>query len=599
MSANRPKVKQQKKSVAAEAEQVKSQLNLNESLADLVKKIRKEHGPEAVQTADRVQPVKRLPTGLVKLDKIIRGGWPMGRVVEVWGPQCVAPDTLVLRADLAWVRADSLKSGDALVTLDEYPLNGRGSKRKMRIGVVTNASVRTANRVRVRTSAGDLVVSDEHPFLWKGAARRKGNNSIPAGKDWKQAGRLESGDTVAFWCAPWSTDNSAAWLAGMYDGEGSVSRGRIGIAQREGFLWNEIVEEHKRRGFMFNHKPKGLSSAGNVIMHGVTDNVLKAMEVVGTIRPRRLNQTKLWDGWKAPSGNAVVYAIKKLGQGDVVTLTTTTGTLVTNGFPTHNSAGKSTLMFRSIAAIQKADPKSRIAYFDLENTFDTEWAVKCGITLNRLLHVKAVTAERAGDLLLRLVRDNWTMVIVDSLVELIPKDVLEKETGKATYAPVANVLSALLPKVVVLQSNSPTVVVMVNQVRDLIGWFLGKGKKSPGGNALYHIDSLKLRVQRKEPIWGSLLSPGWAKHLEQIGIMKPKPKKEYGYVMAIKVVKSKVSREGEMCLLPVLFDIGIVEEAVRDEATTGVSAAGPAAGGSGAVGGKPTAQSGGAAGSAK
>jgi recombination protein RecA len=224
------------------------------------------------------------------------------------------------------------------------------------------------------------------------------------------------------------------------------------------------------------------------------------------------------------------------------------------------SAGKSTLIFFIIAAIQKADPKARVAYFDLENTFDKAWAARCGIILERLVVVKAMTAERAGDLLLLMVRDKWDMVVVDSVVELIPASVLEKETGKATYAPVANVLSALLPKVVVLQSNSPTVVVLTNQVRDNIGFFLGKGTKSPGGNALFHMDSLKLRVQRKEPITGVLIDPTLQKHLDTIGIKSPKPKKEYGYIMAIKVVKSKVSREKEMCLLPVLFDIGIIEE---------------------------------------
>ena len=245
------------------------------------------------------------------------------------------------------------------------------------------------------------------------------------------------------------------------------------------------------------------------------------------------------------------------------------------------SAGKTMLLMRTVAVLQAANPKARIVYFDLENTFDKAWASKFGVNLQRLFVVKAVPAERAGDLLLRVIRDKWDMAIVDSVVEMIPEKVLGKDTGQQTYAPVATVLSALLPKVVVLQSNSPTIVILVNQVRDNIGFFLGKGTKSPGGNALYHLDSLKLRVQRKEPITGALLTPALEKRLTEYGVAKILPKKDYGYVMAIKVVKSKVSKEKEFCLLPVLFDIGIVEEAIQGATTSGKPASGAAAGATG------------------
>lgn len=224
------------------------------------------------------------------------------------------------------------------------------------------------------------------------------------------------------------------------------------------------------------------------------------------------------------------------------------------------SAGKSSLVFKVVGHVQRMNPGARIAYYDLENTYDKAWARRCGADPARLLRVGAVSAEEAGDLLLRMVRDKWDMVIVDSLVELIPESVLEKETGKQTYAPVANVLSSLLPKVVVLQSSSPTIVILINQVRDMIGFTMGKGKKAPGGNALYHLDSIRLRLQRKEPITGALVEDSWLKLLKAVGINKIRPKENYGYTLAIKVVKSKVSREGAQCRLPVLFDIGILNE---------------------------------------
>lgn len=243
-------------------------------------------------------------------------------------------------------------------------------------------------------------------------------------------------------------------------------------------------------------------------------------------------------------------------------------TITAGGWPTGRiievwgpqSAGKSTLMYRTIAACQQANPKARVAYFDLENTFVETWAAKCGVDTKRMLRIGAMTAEEAGELLLKMVRNKWDMVIVDSVVELLPERELKKKVGEQSYAIVATVLSYLLPKIVVLQSSSPTVVLLVNQVRDKIGFFLGAGAKSPGGHALFHLDSLKLRVQRKEPITGALLDPTLTKIVEGMGL-KVKPKKEYGYVMAIRVVKSKVSREKEECRVPVIFGHGIVDGA--------------------------------------
>lgn len=240
------------------------------------------------------------------------------------------------------------------------------------------------------------------------------------------------------------------------------------------------------------------------------------------------------------------------------------------------SAGKTTLLMRAIAALQKANPKARVAYFDLENTYDEPWAVKCGVNTKRLLRIGAMAAEEAGELLVKMVRDKWDMAIVDSVVELLPGKELERKVEEQSYAVVAGVLSRLLPKIVVLQSSSPTILLLVNQVRDKIGFFLGHAAKSPGGHAMFHLDSLKLRVQRKEPILGSMLTKRMAK---AAGIEHAKAGKKYGFEMAIKVVKSKVSREGEECRVPVLFDLGIYQEADwHEEKPSDPSADGPGAG---------------------
>jgi recombination protein RecA len=203
------------------------------------------------------------------------------------------------------------------------------------------------------------------------------------------------------------------------------------------------------------------------------------------------------------------------------------------------SAGKSSVLFGAIAAIQRDDPKAKIAYFDLENTYDATWAAQLGVATDKIVRVGAMYAEHVGDLVVAMVRRQWTLVAIDSIVGLLPGKELERSLDTATPGILAMMLSRILPKVIVLQGQSPTILVLVNQVRDNIGFMFGAGTKSPGGHALEHFDSLKVRVQRKDPI--------------------KKGDKQIGYEMALRVLKSKVGVEGRSCVVDFLWGKGFVE----------------------------------------
>lgn len=210
-------------------------------------------------------------------------------------------------------------------------------------------------------------------------------------------------------------------------------------------------------------------------------------------------------------------------------------------------AGKSSLVYKTIAACQKKKD-AKIAYFDLENTYDESWAIRCGVDPERLEHIAAIAAEDVEILLLRMIRHKWDMAIIDSVVEMLSEKDLKRAATDPKVGALATVLSNLLPKIVVLQSVSPTVVLLVNQVRDKIGFFMGSGKKAPGGNVLYHLDSIRLEVKRKEFIYDK------------------KGKKRLGYIGAIKVVKSKVSEEQAECRFYISFKKGLVDTEEEVEA---------------------------------
>ena len=80
---------------------------------------------------------------------------------------CPDPDTRILKADLTWIRAGDLKMGEELVAFDET-----GKDRKYRTAKVSSAHVIQKPKFLVKTSLGEIVVSEKHPFLVRMGVRQ-------------------------------------------------------------------------------------------------------------------------------------------------------------------------------------------------------------------------------------------------------------------------------------------------------------------------------------------------------------------------------------------------------------------------------------------
>lgn len=65
-----------------------------------LKEINKQYGNGSVMFLDDQSIVKidRIPSGSVKLDKILGGGYPVGRVIEIYGPESSGKSTMALQA---------------------------------------------------------------------------------------------------------------------------------------------------------------------------------------------------------------------------------------------------------------------------------------------------------------------------------------------------------------------------------------------------------------------------------------------------------------------------------------------------------------------
>lgn len=73
---------------------------MSKKIDDAILSIEKKFGKGTLQTfsEERDYTIKRSPTGSINLDIITGGGWPKGRIIEIYGPESSGKSTLVLHA---------------------------------------------------------------------------------------------------------------------------------------------------------------------------------------------------------------------------------------------------------------------------------------------------------------------------------------------------------------------------------------------------------------------------------------------------------------------------------------------------------------------
>jgi hypothetical protein len=281
--------------------------------------------------------------------------YPECRYREFWlKDYCVAPYTKVLTANMEWKRADELVVGEDLIGCNEDA--AQSPKTKAKTGKVVRTrwlrrtkveSIKALRQpcVKVHTDRGTVVCSTLHRWLvkTKQAGNRHGSRWW-IHYDWQRAEDLKPGDNIGFVCAPWEEEQSkdAGYLAGIFDGEGWLSKGQLGVAQKPGFVLSKTKALIEERGYK-TREYRTNSSAYQVLVNGGRE---EKMRLLGTIRPRRLldKSTQLWEGRllqgaKVPP--ATVISVEAIGEQEVLGIQTTERTFIAEGFVSHNSVNTS------------------------------------------------------------------------------------------------------------------------------------------------------------------------------------------------------------------------------------------------------------------
>lgn len=262
------------------------------------------------------------------------------RVEKVLGQEyCIDPDAKILHSDLTWRRAADVCAGDELIGFPES-LEGHCT---LEPSMVERATVIMAERLRIWTDRGTTDVSAEHRFVAHYDDRRHRNFRMFS---WRMARDLKAGDRIRFAAAPWATDESrdGGWMAGMLDGEGWCSEParQVGVAQRRGVVLDAMKDWLDRSGVAFGEYASGGKPGQDPCIQLRAKGLWPSLRLLGVARPRRLDGRKLWSGTRAFTNRrdgiheATVLRIEPLGEGPVVSLSTSTKTLIADGFLGHN-----------------------------------------------------------------------------------------------------------------------------------------------------------------------------------------------------------------------------------------------------------------------
>lgn len=248
---------------------------------------------------------------------------------------CVSYDTMILKSDLTWIRADQIRVGDSLIGFDEdFKLNP-----KLKYSTVESISYPVKPGYNISLEDGtDLTCSYDHQWVM---------STKNMHLEWRETQYLKPGHTLRLVVYPWEINTSweAGWFAGFLDGEGCLTKYHLSASQKED---NLIVDKMERA---FRNIAQGTVAA--VYRDPAADNhqytrivrvanLQDILTILGTIRPERLLSyaEKSWLGrspFHANKNNRIaVTEIYPIGDINVVSIQTSTKTFIADGFASHN-----------------------------------------------------------------------------------------------------------------------------------------------------------------------------------------------------------------------------------------------------------------------
>jgi hypothetical protein len=275
------------------------------------------------------------------------------------GSYCLAPNTRVLTADMAWVPISKVEVGDILAGFDEEAA-APFRCRRWRSAIVEATKTEFVPSYRVTLSNGSVIVASEgHRWLaidsnsvtrWLETKHLRSASALTAhGTPYQNPTNLMK--VVDVWDEPERTFETG-YLAAAFDGEGCLCQTPIvrddrpetfqlhcTFSQRRNIMYDRVTSYLTEAGFPFQEISRGAGTNKDVDSVRIAEGRPEVMRFLGTIRPQRLLDNLSIDslGTLRTHERLRVENLEFLGETEVVATSTSTGTLIAEGIASHNS----------------------------------------------------------------------------------------------------------------------------------------------------------------------------------------------------------------------------------------------------------------------
>lgn len=255
-----------------------------------------------------------------------------------WNPYmedyCLAPSHRLLGADLRWRAASEFSVGDTVLGFDEH-----GKRRRWRSAEIESIRYEDAPVFDVELENGDVITTTaEHRWLVK-----KTNPSKETLRyNWVETKDLVPGvSSVPKMLEVWDEEQSkdAGWLAGIMDGEGSMSPTcrQLTVSQNPGPVLDRIDAAIATYGTDTTARVVKANSRCEVRYIG--GFLAERLRFLGTVRPERLISKVDFDKigcMQARYGCHKVVAVRPAGVQQIIKMQTSSRTFIAEGYPMHN-----------------------------------------------------------------------------------------------------------------------------------------------------------------------------------------------------------------------------------------------------------------------
>ena len=171
-------------------------------------------------------------------------------------------------------------------------------------------------------------------------------------------------------------------------------------------------------------------------------------------------------------------------------------------FAGEEGGGKTTTALDIVANAQRLFPDKKVAYIDVERTFDAEWATKLGVDVGTLVLVspEEQTAEQIFEIIKAVVETGEISVcVIDSLGVMVSAQAYSKTIEDRTYGGISMALTLFSKEMIPICARTGCLLIGINQVRDDMNSMYG-GTTTTGGRAWRHNCSVRMTFAKSDYI---------------------------------------------------------------------------------------------------